>query len=226
MKIIEIISHYKSTDNLSRLFENRKKYHPDTYFIIVDNSNTFKPPKDFNGIILDGVQNHIKGLMASDYHYLGTSQGLNYLRYVVRDDLWNRFGYDYVLTSQQDIYFEQSMSSLPCHDFLSVKHYVEDWHLVSADMFYGINWHIFNTMNLDITNSYLGIIDGRIQPKDLKNIISLQTDIIIDDNNKLVEQAFTYDDKLICRNEMELQHKGIHKKVDSEGYHDNRNTST
>ena len=41
MKIIEIISHYKSTDNLSRLFENRKKYHPNTYFIIVDNSNTF-----------------------------------------------------------------------------------------------------------------------------------------------------------------------------------------
>jgi hypothetical protein len=215
MKIIEIISHYKSTDNLSRLLENRKKYHPDTYFIIVDNSNTFKPPKNFNGIILDGIQNHIKGLTTSDYHYLGTSQGLNYLRYVIREDLWNRFEYDYVLTSQQDIYFEQSISSLPNHEFLSVKHYDEHWHYVNADMFYGINWHNFNTMDLDMVNSYLGIVDGRIPIKDL-NTISLQTDIIIDDNNKDVEQTFTYDDKLICRNEMELLHNGICLKVNSE----------
>jgi hypothetical protein len=96
-----------------------------------------------------------------------------------------------------------------------VKHYDENWHYVNADMFYGINWHNFNTMDLDMVNSYLGIVDGRIPIKDL-NTISLQTDIIIDDNNKDVEQTFTYDDKLICRNEMELLHNGICLKVNSE----------
>lgn len=212
MKIIEIITHYKSLDNLESIFENRKKYHPDTYYIIVDNSNTFEPPKDFNGIVLDGMQNHIDGLSTSDYHYLGTSQGLNYLRYVIRDDLSQ--DYNYVLVSQQDMFFYKSISELPEHSFIQTIHYDKTWDKPCTDIWFGIDMNMFSKLDLDVHNSFLAMTDTRIEIGGDNwdgDIIHINCELITHTKNDY--QEFKFQGELICTNMLELLHRGVVKEI-------------
>ena len=208
MKILEVIAHYHSRDNLEYLFQNRKLYHPNTFFIIVDNCGTFKPPKDFNGEVLQGWQQNNPGYTTAEYHYEGTHEGLEYI--------WENkyfWHYDYVLASQQDIFFKQGIDKLPTHDFLQTTPNIGEHNPVNtfwtSDIWWGCSMDKFkmgcmylHEQRVEAKDSLFRAFGDESVPIDkLGNILELKYNYEFHHKEGWINiQDFYHDDKLLCIN--------------------------